>query len=95
MRAKIEKFLECFPQDAASWEQASEEIREMAHVARKLLEVYDGITVEPVKFRAIETPAEWNTAGHRFILTGFDRMAEATRELFYDYFREWFDSREE
>ena len=58
-------------------------------------EEHEGVIVEPVNFRAIETPAEWNTEGREFILTNFDRMADRTKERFYDYFREWFEGEEE
>lgn len=58
MRTKIEEFLERFPKNATCWSQATDEVRDMARKARELLEEYEGVIVEPVNFRAIETPAE-------------------------------------
>lgn len=95
MRTNIERFLERFPKNATNWAQATDEVRDMARKARELLEEYEGVIVEPVNFRTIETPAEWNTEGREFILTNFDRMADRTKERFYDYFREWFEGEEE
>ena len=95
MRTKIEEFLERFPKNATCWSQATDEVRDMARTARELLEEYEGVIVEPVDFRAVKTPAEWNTKGREFILTNFDRMADTTKEQFYNYFREWFDGEEE
>lgn len=95
MKREIERFLEQFPTDATSWAQATDEVRDMARTARELLEECEGVIVEPVDFRAVKTPAEWNTKGREFILTNFDRMADRTKERFYAYFREWFDGEEE
>lgn len=95
MKAQIERFLERFPKNATSWAQATDEVRDMACTAREYLEEYEGAIIEPVDFRSIKTPAEWNTKGRDYILTNFDRMANATKERFYDYFREWFEGEEE
>lgn len=91
MRTKNEKFLKRFPKNATSWSQATDEVRDMARTARELLEECEGVIVEPVDFRAVKTPAEWNTKGREFILTNFDRMADRTKERFYVYFSELFE----
>lgn len=95
MRTNIERFLEKFPKNATNWSQATDEVRDMACKAREMLEEYEGVVVEPVNFRAIKTPAEWNTEGREFILTNFDRMADRTKERFYDCFCEWFEGEKE
>ena len=91
MRTKIEEVLERFPKNATCWAQATDEVRDMARTAHELLEEYEGVIVEPIDFRALKTPAEWNTKGCEFILANFDRMADRTKERFFDYFREWFE----
>lgn len=95
MKVQIERFLERFPKNATSWAQATDEIRDLAQTTREYLDDYEGVIVEPVDFRSVSTPAEWNTKGRDYILTNFDRMANATKERFYDYFREWFEGEEE
>ena len=81
MKREIEKFLEQFPTDATSWAQATDEVRDLARLAREHLEEYDGVIVEAVDFRHAKTPAEWNTKGREFILDSFDRMQERARSL--------------
>lgn len=92
MKTQIEKFLEGFPKDATSWADATDEIRDLSRWSRELLEENDGVTVEPVDFKAIKTPAEWNTKGRESILANFDRMTPATQEAFYNEHREWFET---
>jgi hypothetical protein len=94
MRAKIEKFLERYPKDATSWADATDEIRDMSRESREILEDCDGIAVEAVNFKAIRTPAEWNTKGRESILANFDRMSEYTKRDFYASFRDWFEPAE-
>jgi hypothetical protein len=91
MRAKIEQFLERYPKDATSWADATDEIRDLSRESREILEDCDGITVEAVNFKAIKTPAEWNTKGRESILANFDRMSEYTKRDFYASFRGWFE----
>ena len=76
MRTNIERFLEKFPKNATNWSQATDEVRDMARTVRELLEEYEGVIVAPVDFRAVKTPAEWNTEGREFILTDYDRKAD-------------------
>lgn len=95
MKREIEKFLEQFPTDATSWAQATDEVRDLARLAREYLEEYDGVVVEPVDFRHAKTPAEWNTKGRAFILSCYDRMQERTRAAYYEKFRAWFGSDED
>ena len=55
MKREIERFLEQFPTDATSWAQATDEVRDLARLAREHLEEYDGVIVEPVDFRHAKT----------------------------------------
>lgn len=95
MRTNIERFLERFPKNATNWSQATDEVRDMAREARELLEEYEGVIVEPINFRNIETPAQWNTEGRDSILANFDRMSPSIKERFYGRFRHWFEGEEE
>ena len=91
MRTNIEKFLAKFPTDATSWAKATDEIRDLSRTSREYLEDYDGVTVEPVNFKAIRNAAEWNTKGRASILANFEQMRPATQAAFYERFREWFE----
>lgn len=95
MRSKIAKFLERFPTNTTSWAEATDEVRDMARAAREFLEEYEGMIVEPVDFRAIKTPAEWNAKGRTFILACYDKMKEETRKNYYEWFVSWFGSEQD
>ena len=84
IRKKLEVFLERFPKDATSWEYATDEVRDLARATREFIEDLDNVTVEPVDFREIDTPAEWNTRGRDFIMETFDKMTPRTQEKFYE-----------
>lgn len=91
-RRKIEKFLKNFPTDATCWSQATDEVRDLSRKSREYLEEYDDIVVEPVDFRGINTPAEWNTQGRESILRNYDMMKPRTKELFFERFENWFNA---
>ncbi len=91
MKTKIEQFLEKFPKDTTSWADATDEIRDLSRESRLFLEDLDEVTVEPVDFETIKTPAEWNTKGRESILANFERMTPATQRSFYLTHREWFE----
>lgn len=91
MKANIEKFLAKFPTNAATWHYATDEVRDLARATREMREDYEEVIVEPLDFKAITTPAEWNTKGREYILTNFDRMQQRTKQAFYNRFREWFE----
>ncbi|MFR9620903.1 MAG: hypothetical protein SNH63_06775 [Rikenellaceae bacterium] len=90
MNTKLEKYLERFPINATSWSQATDEIRDLARTIRELLEDYQGIIVEPIDFRAIKTPSEWNKQGRIFIVKNFTIMNKDAKNAFNIRFAEWF-----
>ena len=90
-RNKIERFLAMFPTDAVCWSQATDEIRDMSRTSREYLKEFDNITVEPVEFRNIRTPAEWNTKGRESILRNYDMMTPHTQQRFFKLFEKWFN----
>lgn len=62
-----------FPTTATCWSQATDEIRDMSRWAREELELGDDAAMN---FRAIRTPAEWNTKGIESIINFFEQMNE-------------------
>ncbi len=81
-----------FPKGAGNWSLATDEIQDLARTTREILEDCETIIVEPIDFTAIKTPAEWNTKGRDYILANFDRMDNASKKMFYNRFRKWFDN---
>ena len=92
MLHKIEKFLEQFPTNATTWREATDEVRDLAHASREMLDEYDDIKVEAVDFATTRTPAEWNTLGREAILRNYDMMRPRTQILFYERFEDWFNA---
>ncbi|MFR9635488.1 MAG: hypothetical protein SNH55_02790 [Rikenellaceae bacterium] len=90
MNAILEKYLEQFPTNATSWSHATDEIRDLARTIRELLEEYQGIIVEPIDFRAIKTPSEWNIQGRIFIIDNYAKMNNDAKNTFNIRFAEWF-----
>jgi phytoene dehydrogenase-like protein len=94
--AKLKKFLAKFPDDAKSWDEATDEIRDMSRIAKEyyndmdldLLEDEDG-ALQPLNFRAFNTPSEWNTKGKEYILSTYAKMSNNTKDQFIDRFQKW------
>ncbi len=90
MRQKIEKFLDRFPTNATEWRDATDEVRDLSRSSREFLEEVDGIAIEPVNFKEVKNPSEWNTKGRDSILSNFDRMSTRAKDEFYMWFYERF-----
>ena len=89
---KIEKYLERFPTDAATWSQATDELYDQARPSREFLDEYDDIKVEAVDFTATKTPAEWTTKAREAILRNYNMMRPRTQLLFFERFEDWFNA---
>lgn len=97
MPANIENFLNKFPDDAKSWGQATDEIRDLARMAR---EYYNGITLDvlnddssalqPLNFCEFNTPSEWNTNAKKFIRETYEKMNDQTKQQFIERFNDSF-----
>lgn len=74
--AELRQALEAsFPLDATSWRQATDEVPDMARMARE----HRGICGGGVDFREIETPSEWNTRGIDSIVGHYEQMNDGAR----------------
>lgn len=100
MKTKIEKFLSQFPDNATSWAQATDEVRDLARGAKEIyneidlnLTDYEAIThgLQPLNFWAFDYPSQWNTEGKKYILTTFDKMSQKAKTEFYNRFKDWFN----
>lgn len=99
MKTDLENFLAKFPDNASNWTQATDEIRDLARTAKEYYneidldltqtEVEEGQGLQPLDFRAIKTPAEWNSKGKAYILSTFDLMSERTKIQFMERFNAW------
>lgn len=98
--ARLHKFLSKFPDNATSWPQATEEIRDLARGARETLTeidldmLYDEWETnpdapQPLDFRILKTPSEWNTQGKKYILDTYNKMSDQAKATFFDRFDHW------
>lgn len=84
------KFLDKFDNNATSWRNATDEIPDIARTAREFLAELDHIILEPIEFKTLKSPAEWNTQGKQFITTAIEKMSKSTVKRFLDYLNEMF-----
>lgn len=94
----IEMYLYNFPDDATSWDQATDEIRDLARTVKEYYneidldlthaEVENGKGLQPLDFRSIKTPADWNRLGKEYIRKAYSMMSSSTKLLFLDEFKE-------
>lgn len=82
---ELKRLLDKFPNDATSWKDATDEVRDIARDARELLSELDNIELEPVDFRLIKNPAEWNTKAKEFIFMAIEKMSKNTLKRFLEY----------
>ena len=101
MYNRMLKFLARFPDDARSWAEATEEIRDMARTAREYHTELDKDmqfdewktnpnAPQPLDFRKIKTPSEWNTEGKKYIIDPLDKMSKQAVDEFMNDFKHWF-----
>jgi len=86
---KIEDFLKQFPDNATSWADATDEVRDFARTAKEYyneldldLLVDDPKGLYPLDFRSIKTPAEWNKKGRDYIFNTVDMMSDKTKNAY-------------
>lgn len=90
---KLAKFLNQFPDNATNWGQATDEVRDIARMAR---EFYTEIDLDmlhdewetnpkapqPLDFRKIKTPAEWNKQGKKYTFDTLAKMSDSAKDSF-------------
>lgn len=87
----IERYLSNFRDDETSWNGAGDEIRDIARYSREFLEEYDNIKTDPMDFRALKTPSEWNTMGKEYIMNNITKMSKKTQGVFFNYINDYFN----
>ncbi len=85
-------FLSQFPDDADSWKDATDEIRDFAHEVRTtyneyVLDLYDDApgTIKALNFRNF-TPEEWNTKAKEQINQLWDDLPERNQRQIIERF---------
>ncbi len=83
----LKKFLDKFPNNAKSWADATDEVRDIARTAKEYYNELEGKNIQPCDFRSMKTPSEWNTKGKAYIFKVYDKMNPKTKAEFNDYLK--------
>jgi hypothetical protein len=83
MEEKLEVYFKQFPDDATSWRQATDEIKDIARASRMALNDIDNKEIEPLDFKSLTTPSEWNTKGKEYTRESIKMMSDDAKSEFY------------
>ncbi len=85
----LSKFFKLFPRNTSSWAEATDEIRDIAKMAREYYTEYDLKVVyddpkamQPLNFRSINSPSEWNIKGQDYTIKVYNMMSNETKKIF-------------
>jgi hypothetical protein len=87
------KYLELFPNDAKSWNQATDELRDIARMSRMTYLEVDEKDYPALDYKQLKTPGEWNTKSKSYIKEMYDRMSDKAKKEFLDNFEETFNDK--
>ncbi len=96
----VEKVFKKFPRNATSWANATDEMRDMARVAREMHTEIDLDMLhdehetnpnapQPLDFRKIKTPSEWNSRAQDYIMDMLDKMSDEAKTQYHERFKHW------
>ena len=91
--SKLDEYLATFPDDAQSWGDATDEIREIARAARIAYgevdlnlsgdEEYENHPeAAPMNYRSFKTPSEWNQKSKEYIARLWGLMSQEAKNVF-------------
>jgi hypothetical protein len=87
------KYLQLFPNDAKSWNQATDELRDIARMSRMTYLEVDEKNYPALDFKQLKTPGEWNTKSKSYIKEMYTRMSNKAKKEFLDNFEETFNDK--
>jgi len=87
------RYLNWFPYHAKSWSQATDEIRDIARLARITYLEIDEKEFPALDFKSLKTPSDWNTQGRFYISDMYFRMSDEAKKIFLETFEETFENK--
>jgi hypothetical protein len=87
------QYLELFPNDAKSWNQATDELRDIARMSRMTYLEVDEKDYPALDFKQLKTPGEWNTKSKSYIKEMYARMSDKAKKEFLNSFEETFNDK--
>lgn len=86
--SSLENFLNKFPDDATTWDQATDELPDMYHwMTQYLNDVREKVILMPVGRGNVKTPSEWNTKYKAAIRKALSLFDDHEKEAFYRKFQ--------
>ena len=80
----IQTFLAQFPDDATSWKQATDEVRDLARFAADFVSEYERTNIKRLDFNTLKTPSDWNSVGKAYIMSAISGMSNNTLKRFLE-----------
>jgi len=81
-KAGLKKYLSQFPNNAKNWNQATDEVREIAKLVKEYYNEYENKNILACNFKLFATPSKWNTEGKKYIFRIYDKMDNITKKEF-------------
>jgi hypothetical protein len=76
------KLFNKFPRDTKTWSNATDEMPDIAKMARLHLEDIDGIKMPSLNLSSADTPALWNSMAQSYIVTIYNKMSTESKQMF-------------
>jgi len=95
----FKKLFAKFPRDAKGWNQATDEMRDLAGSIRQFYNELDldltepevedeGKGIQSLNFRSFKNPSEWNSKSQDFIIMVYNKMKPETKKRFLQHAKE-------
>lgn len=89
------KFLQQFPNNATSWSQATDEVRDICRAVRQTYNTVDLCLtadspngLQALNFYSFKQPSEWNTEGKKFIFGTLRKMSNKSKGVLMNQLKE-------
>ena len=81
MLSLLTKYLNQFPDNATSWAQATDEVRDLARTIKEFYNDEELDKVDACDFRFITKPSIWNTKGKKYIFEVYSKMNKSKKSF--------------
>ena len=86
----MDNYLNEYPDDAKSWADATDELKDIAKTAREFIGEYDDKQIKPLDFKSFKTPSEWNTKAKKYIKDTYESMSDNCKKEFENELKDRF-----
>lgn len=87
----VSNFFKQFPRNAKNWADATDEVKEIARLARETYEEIDGVKIQPIPWKSLSSPSEWNSKYQDYTFKVYSKMSEAAKTEFVRQAKQYFN----